>query len=385
MIVAVPDRSGGFGDFGDLPPNIQAGACIPWQDGQGYQTDPDGWAYQYGVPIGKKFCQNYDQPDILPTVLSVPGDVMAVINDLTRYGESLALDEQNAQDMCRQAQASSSFSNLDNLTNLIAQLGTLQTTAGGAWNWINDAWAKWQAIDAAAEGAYTRGNYANPAEYSQVIKGLQAMNHAPLAWNDIQAAIDCATGVLADTIGVMLTDFNNRYLVVERNATAVSSVFAAVDDFIAALHADASKVTLSADANQAIAGAAPYLQELTNLATQIGALFQQAQDWNTRATFGAANLMGPDDVRQAFEWMQTAQAPFIGAGDQAAGLAQEIHSRLDQTAKDLHAWIVQHPELGPSGADGGTAAPAKKHAGLWLGIGATGALALLIKKGILFG
>jgi hypothetical protein len=378
-------RSGGFGDY---PPNITAGTCLPWQNGMGYSRDPDGYIYQNGVATGKKECQSYAQPDIRPTVNWVPPDVANTFASLKNAGQNLATDEATAQTLARRAQAVSGDSIATDLVSIWTDAQACKATAETHWELVNKYWDAVKALDDQAGQAYTNGNYAPSiaGQYAQVMDALKAQNHAPIAWDNVQAALQAVSDMLDFWIrGVFYQDLDARFQVMSDNAGAVADTFYRVQFFLSDLNADAAKVTLSQAAGDAIAGAKPSLEALADLATQVGALFSQAQDKHDAATAALDNYTDPVAVYDAFNWMKSAQPPFVGAGEQAAQYATDIHQRLDKTAKDLADYVIQHPELSGDGSGSGSGSAGTKHTGLVLGLGGVGVVALLIKKGLIFG
>lgn len=367
--------------FGDLPPNIQAGECIPWQDNAGMQVDPDGYIWINGSPTGKKQCQAYAQLDIRPTVLSVPSDVMDTFNEVRGRSELLRQNEQALQELCRRAQAYTDPDGrpMAGLASLWQQAQGILASAQDNLARADAAWSQAKQIDDSVGGAYFNGEYSDPNVYAQVVATLQAYNHAPLAWADCHAAAECVRDALRFWEGVCLGDFRDRFAVVETNANRVSDIYNEVQDFVARLSADAERVKLSKDAADAIAGAKPALDQLVALANQIGPLWQQAQMSSQAAEAGFVNDSNPQAIEDAFYWMKDVQPVFLGAGDHAAALSSDIHGRLDHVAADLREYIAQHPELPgnktplSSGAKGA----------LWLSAGAVAIV--LAKKAALFG
>lgn len=385
----------------DLPPNIQAGGCSQLLPGftvgaGNYIFAPDGtntgdWIspdnqrlFSSGLPL----CHAGGYQDLgVPTVLSIPDDLLEVLRNCGVSSASLRAWEGQVQAMCVQSQTLTSWQSDTGaaLGQLWLQAQDILQSAAATVANADQAYAAFVQADAAAKGAYSNGNYADSSDGAFVLRVLQDYNHAALAWPNIQAAASCVQEEFLDWCRTIAQDFGYRYRAMARQAGAVSSVFEGVQAIVQQMQDDSNDVGgMSPAANNAVAQAAPLLNQLNELAGQIAAVFAEASTWDGRVT-NAIQADPPDwqTLLDADAWILTAQeGPFPDAPNRASSLASSIHGLLDGEASKLHDYLIQHPELVGQGKAGAKKSSTGK---IVAGVGAVGVLALLVKKGLLFG
>lgn len=382
-----------------LPPNIKAGGCsalLPgFYAGPGnYIYSPDGtntgdWIdpdnqrlFSSGLPLchGGSAYQDLGAA----TVLSIPGDLRAILRDCGISSASLRAWEGQLQDLCVQSQALTTWQADTGtaLGQLWQQAQDVLSSAAAVVGNADTTWSQFKDADDAVKGAYSNGNYQDSSDAAFVMGVMQDYNHTSLAWPNIQAAAACIHDQFWDFCRGIAQDFTYRFRAMSQQAGVVSDLFEGVQALVRQLQQDSADVTLSKDVNDAVAKASPLMKQLNDLAGQIAALFSEASTWDGRVT--NATTADPPDwqaLLDADAWVRTVQQTFIDAPNQASSLASSIHQLLDGPAQQLHDYLVQHPELVGQGKK-----PAKSSTGKVIaGVGVVGVLALLVKKGIIFG
>lgn len=380
-----------------LPSNIQSGGCselLPGFyvgpgnyifDANGNNTgdwiDVDGQRlFSTGLPL----CHGGSAyQDIGGTVvLSLPDDLRLTIRNFGIPSRSLRTLEANTQEACRQAQTYPYFQS-DSGTALAAlwdQVKDLPAAAAQFQATADQYFAAFKAADDAVSGAYSNAPYQDQSTGAFVRTALQDYLHTSLALPNVQAAVACVHDEFWDFAQTFADDFHNRYSMMEKQAGQVLDASNGVQDLLKQIAADSASVAPQGLA-QAVQAAQPSIQALNELAAQLAAIISEAAIWDGRVTNATAS--DPPDwqtLKAADDWVRSVQDPFPPAPDQAARLAADIHGKLDAIASQLHDYIVQHPEL-----TAGASKPKVSGGKVLAGVGVVGVVALLIKKGLIFG
>lgn len=382
---------------GALPPNIVAGGCSQLLPGfyvgpGNYIFSPDGRNTGDSIDVdgqrlastGLPLCHGGSAYQDLgsATVLSIPDDVRMWLRNCGIASHALASLETQAQAACVQAQQQPYFQASSGET--LAQLWATASgyvASGAQFQATADAnYAAFKAADDAVGGAYSNGNYANANDGAFVRSALQEYLHISIAWPNVQAAAACVHDEFWDFAQTFADDFHNRYSMMEKQAGQVIDTSNGVQDLLKQIAADSASVAPQGLA-AAVQAAQPSIKALNELAGQLAAIISEAAIWDGRVTNATAS--DPPDwqtLKAADDWVRSVQDPFPPAPDQAARLAADIHGKLDAIASQLHDYIVQHPEL-----TAGASKPKVSGGKVLAGVGVVGVVALLIKKGLIFG
>jgi hypothetical protein len=352
--------------FGAYPENIRGGGCLPWK--QGYSLN-DGYIIdENGNDTGLPECQPegfYSTARQVPVVLWVPPELMMALAQAQSQSEIVRAGADALQERFRTAQGLTRWSDAAAFMALRSGAEDLAPIAAAAAA-ADDAWHTFKAADDAAENGYTTGTYQDPNQGAQVMAAFQAYNNMPISLANAQAASDALDELFQSNLTDALTDWNNLYTQTAKATATVSAAFSGVDDLVNELALRSQGVPLPDDARDAIGSVGQKIEDLKALAAQIGSIYVSIKMRNDQVDTAYQNG-DLATIYPAVVWLRDeAQPPFIGAGERATALADDIHARLDPLLAALHAYLTQHPEIAQQ--QDAAAAKAKDDAGKIFGM-----------------
>lgn len=382
---------------GDLPPNIQAGGCsqllpgfyvgagndifAPDGTNTGDYIDVDGQRlHSTGLPLCHGGTAYQDLG--VPTVLSLPDDVRAALRNCGIASHGLAVLERQAQQAAVDAQA---ITGNDQGAPLLAAWNNVKDWVGYGQQLKNSAdaaFAQFDAADEAVHGAYSNGNYQDPNVEAFVRQALTDYNHVPIAWANVQAAVQAVYDELYEyVVGYRLGSFNDAFMGMQREVSAVSDDLSEVTQFLSDLKANIARLpNPSKDIADDLTAAQPSIEGLNALALQVGSIWQVAQQQQAAAEAGAQDFANPTAVEQADVWIHNAYPAVYGVKGKADDFASDIHSKLDSLAHQIEQYIAQNPDKlkDPNAAAAGSSS-SKGKTGLVLGLAAAALVAFKLK------